>query len=139
MFGRKPATRSVFAVLDATSGGDLFADNENMTAMTRDAIFATFSPDDRWLAVSRKGSVIRLFDLQNGRPLTELRGHKDEVQFLSFSGDAALLASASLDRTVRLWRLDGRGASGAGDGTGLNGARRLRRFVAVAPAAHGQW
>lgn len=97
--------RNFFAVLDVESGREVFPAGEALPGISTNLICSSFSPDDRWLAVSQKGHVIRLFDLGNGRPLTELRAHSNEVRFLSFSADGSLLASASLDRTVRIWRL----------------------------------
>ncbi len=98
-------TYNSFAVLYAESGREVFAAGEVAGGISTNRICSHFSPDDRWLATSEKGNLIRLFDLADGRLVTALRGHTNEVVFLSFSADGSLLASASLDRTVRLWRL----------------------------------
>ncbi len=105
MFNGWLPARACMAVLDAKSGRKLFPDDETWAGMAANLSCSHFSPDDRWLAVSQKGNVIRVFDLRDGRQVTEIRGHTDEVPFLSFSANGSLLASASLDRTVRLWRL----------------------------------
>jgi hypothetical protein len=62
-----------------------------------------FSPDGRYVAASR-GAVIRLWDLTLGG-VRKLHGHRLEVTHLAFSDDGSLLASASLDGTVRMWQI----------------------------------
>lgn len=61
------------------------------------------SPGGRYLALAaRQESAVRLFDCRTGREL-RLEGHKDSVRGLAFSPDGNLLASGSLDGTIRLW------------------------------------
>ncbi|MBP9902029.1 MAG: protein kinase [Verrucomicrobiota bacterium] len=85
-------------VLDAATGESVFP-------RVNDAVFASFSPDDRWLAVARKDLAIEVLEASTGQHLAHLRGHTNTVAMLSFSRDGNLLASASLDHTVRVWRL----------------------------------
>jgi WD40 repeat protein/serine/threonine protein kinase len=98
-------SRNFYAVLEADSGGEIFSSRQADPAAWTNLTCSHFSPDDHWLASAQKDNCIRVFDLADGRLVQELRGHNDEVRFLSFSQDGSLLASASLDRTVRLWRL----------------------------------
>lgn len=100
--GDLPA-RNGYAVLEAVSGQLLWPppDPARSTAVTCSA----FSPNDRWLAVG-VGNNLQVYDLADGfRWVAELPGHADEVRYVSFSGSGELLASASLDRTVRVWRV----------------------------------
>lgn len=64
----------------------------------------TTSLDGKTLASSRQ-QTIQLWDLQTGKFLRSLIGHKDWVSAIAISSDNQTLASASLDRTVKLWNL----------------------------------
>jgi WD40 repeat protein len=73
-----------------------------------------FSPDGKILAVaggqpSAKGDL-RLFQVEDWKLLAALRGHDDVVFAVDFSRDGKRLASASFDKTVRIWNLEQRAA-----------------------------
>lgn len=64
----------------------------------------TLSPDLRLLASVQNGQSVRLWDLADGRPLSEpLGGHPGVIEDLAFSQDARLVATAGSDHTLRLW------------------------------------
>ncbi len=66
------------------------------------AVSLAFSPHGQSLALS-DGSEITLVRVSDGQTLRILRGHADYVNYLAFSHDGKLLASASKDKTIALW------------------------------------
>jgi len=63
-----------------------------------------FSGDGTILA-SDGGSVVMLWEVATGRKLRTLVGHSDRVKSVAFSVDGKMLATGSLDKTVKLWEI----------------------------------
>ena len=77
-------------------------------------ILAATVPGDLGDPDARSGTDVKLWDLHNpARPalIRKLTGHTDAVTALTFSPDGQSLATASADRTARMWNLGRPGQS----------------------------
>ncbi len=74
--------------------------------MVTDILDIAWSSISRWIALALRNKSILVWDQEKGEMITILEGHTDAVTGVSFSFDGRLLASKSLDGTVRLFRTD---------------------------------
>jgi WD40 repeat protein/serine/threonine protein kinase len=94
-----PQIRFHLCVRDLTSGERLFA---------AEGAALAYSPDGRWLAVRAPDeTTVLLLDARTYQTAGRFVGHEKGVVSATFSPDGRYLASCSLDRTVRLWPIDG--------------------------------
>jgi WD40 repeat protein len=64
-----------------------------------------WSPDSRFLAVGSTGRELFVWDIENGIPLAQLKGHKDIIDQLVWAPDGRHLASVARDGTLNIWEL----------------------------------
>ena len=75
-------------------------------AAHKDAILdLAFSPDGKTLATCGYDRLIKLWDVDSGQLIRELKDHSDAVYGVAFSPDGTLLASGSADRAVKVWQV----------------------------------
>lgn len=64
-----------------------------------------FSPDDTKIVFEHSRLGLHLWDITTNQSKGGLSGHHRPVTSVAFSGDGSLLASASLDASIKLWNL----------------------------------
>ncbi|MBW4441312.1 MAG: AAA-like domain-containing protein [Plectolyngbya sp. WJT66-NPBG17] len=64
-----------------------------------------FSRNGESIASASSDGVVKLWQADNGKFLTSFVGHRGEVRAIAFSD--SMIATGSLDRSIRLWELDG--------------------------------
>ena len=74
----------------------------NQKAMPAAAAALAFSPDGKTLAIGSADGQVYLFQI-DGKFLRALTGHTSGVTAVAFHPTGTMLASASKDRTLRLW------------------------------------
>lgn len=89
--------------LDLNSGASA---KQNGRGHEHDVCAVAYSNDGRMIATGGSGlNLIKVWDATSGNLITELRGHEDVINGLSFHPSGRYLASCSNDRTVRIWEI----------------------------------
>lgn len=61
------------------------------------------SPDGALVAAGSLDTVVRIWDVQTGKLVERLKGHRDSVYSVAFTPDGRGLVSGSLDKTLKYW------------------------------------
>ncbi|MBD2499217.1 pentapeptide repeat-containing protein [Anabaena azotica] len=83
------------------TGADL---QESVFAKVLSSLYTVaFSPDGKLLATGEENGRVMLWNVNSGKELLTLIGHKSSVNSVAWSRDGLTLASGSRDNTVKLW------------------------------------
>ena len=117
------------------------------------------SPDGTLVAAGSLDTVVRIWDVQSGKLVERLKGHRDSVYSVAFTPDGRGLVSGSLDKTLKYWDVqpiyerrrngslkNGAPPPGAGDKVLEKTSQCLMNFtghkdyvLSVAVSHDGQW
>ncbi|WNZ27620.1 hypothetical protein HJG54_32715 [Leptolyngbya sp. NK1-12] len=62
-----------------------------------------FSTDGRWLVSGGDDRIVRLWDVNTGKPVSVFEGHQNVIHTVVFNADNTLIASSSADETIKIW------------------------------------
>ncbi|MCP4521352.1 MAG: hypothetical protein GY827_06635 [Cytophagales bacterium] len=95
-----------------THSGKIYIVDEqkNKTLLSEDNLNAVwaldFHPNGTQLVSGDKKGNVKVWDLQKMELETDLEGHQSRVHNITYSQDGSMLASVSLDGSVRVWKTD---------------------------------
>lgn len=92
--------------LVSTIKDDWGSNLQTPTAVGRDVVSVTFSPDFSLLASGSCDRTVKVWDPETGRCLQILEGHENWIISVVFSPDSSRLASGSQDKIARIWDLE---------------------------------
>jgi WD40 repeat protein len=91
---------------DVATGRIIFEDTLRIGDVPTRPMSLAISPDGQWIAAAANHSpIIRIWNLQTGKPSGGLKGHVGMVRVLQFSPVGNHLYSGSYDGTIREWSL----------------------------------
>jgi WD40 repeat protein/beta-lactamase regulating signal transducer with metallopeptidase domain len=89
----------------AGGGGAALAGAVRRVAFAEPAgpVTLAFSPDGRALVARGPDLAVRVWDVDTGKEVSQLKGHEGRVETLAFSPDGNAIATGSADSTILLW------------------------------------
>jgi WD40 repeat protein len=72
---------------------------EHLTAVT-------FAPEGRRIIVGDNTGIVKIYDSQSAMVIRTLSGHTSTIEQITFNHSGGFMATASKDKTVRLWNLN---------------------------------
>lgn len=65
-----------------------------------------FSPDGQQIVCGLGSGILKIWEVQTGKEVMALRGHRGVVNSCAFSPDGRYIVSASEDKTMRIWDVE---------------------------------
>lgn len=63
-----------------------------------------YSPDEQRIAMGNfADNFLRMIDANSGKQIKEIRGHRSKIASVAFSPNGKMIATASLDRDIKIW------------------------------------
>lgn len=66
-----------------------------------------WGPKDGYLMVASRSLQLRAFSLESGKPIRSFKGHRGPVAHIAMDGSQTLMATASVDKSVKVWDIEG--------------------------------
>ena len=64
------------------------------------------APGDQRIVSDGPGRTVAMWDTRDGNPIALMEGHSRRVSSISINPEGTLIASGSIDGTVRLWQIE---------------------------------
>jgi WD40 repeat protein len=93
------------AVVDVASGNELKVLEEKEHFHTSEITSIAFSSDNKLVASGSYDLTIRLWNVDTGKQIKKIEGHKTTIFNLLFTNTDQTLISASADCTIRFWQI----------------------------------
>jgi len=78
-------------------------DNETSAWGRRSILARVWSIDSKWIVAVREDHVVRVWDADTGKPVSNIKGHTGSILSVCFSPNGRTLLTASDDGTARIW------------------------------------
>jgi len=72
----------------------------------KDLLTVAFTPTDNRIVIGTENGEVRIVSSTTGKLLNTLSGHTSHVEQIKFSHSGKFMATASKDKTIRLWNLN---------------------------------